>query len=213
MTKDYRITVKVRNNRLLKAIEDHGAVVGGKWCASVGINYCTLNNLINMTYSPLDREGQLRPIATKLCEILDKLPEELWSNEQLYPLEKNFSEMEMDYAQVCALLPEDERHVLLDTSGIEQRQLRDMIEKALDTLTERQSKLLRMRYFDGLTIQETASALGVSHGRVLQIEQKAIRLLRHPDRVGLLVDASDQMTTHQRRTAKKITAHFINRGA
>ena len=29
--KDYRITVKVRNNRILKAVEETGSTFGGKW--------------------------------------------------------------------------------------------------------------------------------------------------------------------------------------
>jgi RNA polymerase sigma factor (sigma-70 family) len=209
MIKDYRITIKVRNNRLLRAIEEHGAVVGQKWCSDVGIAYTTLNSLINMTYSPLDCEGKLRPIATNLCEILGKLPEDLWSNEQLYPLEKNFSEMDMDYAQVCALLPKEDQRVEFDDSGVEQRQLRDMLEKVLDTLTQRESKVLRMHFFEGMTLPEIAEAYGVSRTRILQLELKAMRKLRTPGRAGLLVDARDDLNNLQRRCAKKAAGEFL----
>ncbi len=96
--KDYRITVKVRNNRILKAIEECGGTPGQKWCEANGLSYSSLNYFINMAKSPLRDDGTIRSSASQLCDVVGKLPEELWSNEQLYPLEKNFSEMEMDYA-------------------------------------------------------------------------------------------------------------------
>ena len=91
--KDYRLTVKVRNNRILKAIEAVGGTPGGKWCAANGLNYVSVNELINLTSSPLNKvDGTLTLNASLLCDVLGKLPEDLWSNEQLYPLVKNFSE-------------------------------------------------------------------------------------------------------------------------
>ena len=50
--KDYRITVKVRNNRMLNAIADAGGTPGQKWCAGKGLSYARWNSLINMTSSP-----------------------------------------------------------------------------------------------------------------------------------------------------------------
>ncbi len=189
--KDYRLTLKVRNNRLLKAIETAGGTPGAKWCAANGLTYTLVNDLINMTSSPLTIKGKLRQEAVKLCEILNKLPEDLWSNEQLYPLEKNFSEMEMDYAQVIALLPKEEQSYLPDFSEFEQAQTKALVSKLVSTLTPREQDVIRMRFEDDLTLAECAAQFNVGLERIRQIEAKALRKMRHPARIGMLVDVLD----------------------
>ena len=62
----------------------------------------------------------------------------------------------------------------------------DQTMKALSSLSEREQKVLILRYgFLGgrqRTLRETAEALGVTTERVRQIEAKAIRKMRHPSR-------------------------------
>ena len=182
--KDYRLTVKVRNNRILKAIEAVGGTPGGKWCAANGLNYVSVNELINVTSSPLNKvDGTLTLNASLLCDVLGKLPEDLWSNEQLYPLVKNFSEMEMDYGQVCALLPSSEQSYLPDFSEMEEAETTKLVDEALGCLTSREAKVLRLRFYEDMTLAAIGEQLGVQQERVRQIEAKALRKLRHPTRV------------------------------
>lgn len=206
--KDYRLTLRVRNNRLLKAIEAIGGTPGSKWCAASGLSYSCVNNLINMTSSPLTEKGELRRDAAKLCEVLNKLPEDLWSNEQLYPLEKNFSEMEMDYAQVVALLPQEQQSYLPDFSEFEQTQTKALISKAVSTLRPREQAILRMRFEDDLTLEECARQLHVTRERVHQIETKTLRKMRDPKRVGMLVDLMD-FNKADRAAYKRATAKYF----
>jgi RNA polymerase sigma factor (sigma-70 family) len=206
--KDYRLTIKVRNNRLLKAIEAVGGTPGGKWCAANGLGYSRVNDMVNMTSSPLTAEGELHRDAARLCEVLGKLPEDLWSNEQLYPLEKNFSEMEMDHAQVVALLPQEQQSYLPDFSEFEQAQTKALVSKAVSTLTQREQKVLRMRFGDDLTLDECANRLDVTRERVRQIEAKALRKMRHPTRVGMLVDLMD-FSEADRADYKQATAKWL----
>jgi len=210
--KDYRVTVKVRNNRLLKAIEDAGGSTGQKWCEANGLGYARVNSLINMTSSPLAAEGDLYPDAARLCDVLGKLPEDLWSNEQLYPLERNFSEMEMDHAQVVAMLPAEQQFYLPDFSDLEQAQTKALVSQALSTLTPREQEVIRMRFEDDLTLAECAKRLGVTQGRIRQIEIKAMRKLRHPARVGMFVDALD-MEEADRMKYKRATAEYLEKSA
>ena len=209
--KDYRVTVKVRNNRILKAIEDSGGMPGAKWCHENGLGYARVNNLINMTTSPISPEGTLYPDAAKLCEVLNKLPEDLWSNEQLYPLEKNFSEMEMSHEQVVALLPSDQQSYLPDFSELEQSQTKALIGKALATLNGQERAVIRMRYEDDRSLGECAESLNVSTERIRQIESKALRKLRHPALVGLYVDTVDGVSDKYRAEVKKAAADFKRR--
>jgi RNA polymerase sigma factor (sigma-70 family) len=206
--KDYRLTIKVRNNRLLKAIEAAGGTPGGKWCAANGLGYSRVNDLVNMTSSPLTAEGELHRDAARLCEVLDKLPEDLWSNEQLCPLEKNFSEMEMDYAQVVALLPQEQQSYLPDFSEFERAQTKALVSKVVSTLTPREQEVIRMRFEDELTFGECAIRLDVTRERVRQIEAKALSKMRHPARVGMLVDVMD-FSEEDRADYKQATAKWL----
>jgi RNA polymerase sigma factor (sigma-70 family) len=66
------------------------------------------------------------------------------------------------------------------------------IEKIVDTLTPRESDIIKLRYGldDGgeRTLDEVGKMFGVSSTRIMQIEAKAVRKLRHPSRAKQLVD-------------------------
>lgn len=56
------------------------------------------------------------------------------------------------------------------------------IEQALATLTERETRVLRLRFNELYTLQKAGEEIGITRERVRQIEAKAIRKLRHPTR-------------------------------
>ena len=68
--------------------------------------------------------------------------------------------------------------------------LKDNIKKALDALTPRESKVLKMRFGIGMstdhTLEEVGKQFDVTRERIRQIEAKALRKLRHPGRAGRL---------------------------
>ena len=76
---------------------------------------------------------------------------------------------------------------------------RDVIEwqldEVLDTLTEREQKVLRLRFGmnDGRarTLEEVGKEFDVTRERIRQIEAKALRKLRHPSRSRKLRDYLD----------------------
>jgi predicted DNA-binding protein (UPF0251 family) len=163
-----------------------------------------------MTSSPLTADGDLFPDAARLCDVLGKLPEDLWSNEQLYPLERNFSEMEMDHAQVVAMLPAEQQFYLPDFSNLEQAQTKKLVTQALSTLTPREQELIRMRFEEDLTYEECAMRFDVTRERIRQIEGKAMMKLRHPTRIGMFVDALD-MEEADRTKYKRATAEYLEK--
>ena len=176
--KDYRVTVKVRNNRLLKAIEAAGGTPGNKWCQANGLVYPAVNDLVNMTASPLLKSGGLTSTADRLCTVLGALPEDLWSANQLYPLERNFSDLEMDHEQVLALASPDAGAYLPDNSGLLLEETRRALTTAMSLLDGREVEVLRLRFEEGLTLKECGVKLRVCSVRVEQIEKKAIKKLR-----------------------------------
>ena len=64
--------------------------------------------------------------------------------------------------------------------------LSEALKEILDTLTEREADVLKMRFgmYDGRThtLEEVGQIFGVTRERIRQIENKAIRKLRHPSR-------------------------------
>ena len=70
--------------------------------------------------------------------------------------------------------------------------LAEALKEILDTLTEREAAVLRMRFgmYDGRThtLEEVGQIFGVTRERIRQIENKAIRKLRHPSRAKKIRD-------------------------
>ncbi|MBQ9119466.1 MAG: RNA polymerase sigma factor RpoD [Lachnospiraceae bacterium] len=70
--------------------------------------------------------------------------------------------------------------------------LREQLNEVLDTLTEREQKVLRLRFGldDGRqrTLEEVGKEFEVTRERIRQIEAKALRKLRHPSRSRKLKD-------------------------
>lgn len=82
-------------------------------------------------------------------------------------------------------IPNPEEHVLSIV-------LREQIEMLLNTLTDREERIIRMRFGldDGVrrTLEEIGIRFGLTRERIRQIEAKALRKLRHPSRANRLKD-------------------------
>ena len=75
--------------------------------------------------------------------------------------------------------------------------LKDEISKALSELTEREEKVLRLRFglYDGRTrtLEEVGKEFNVTRERIRQIEAKALRKLKHPTRSKRLRDFKEKL--------------------
>ena len=85
----------------------------------------------------------------------------------------------------------DERNVSPEEFATNEM-LKDEISEVLSTLTEREEKVIRLRFGleDGKsrTLEEVGQMFGVTRERIRQIEAKALRKLRHPSRSRKLKD-------------------------
>jgi RNA polymerase sigma factor (sigma-70 family) len=188
---DYRVQIKVRNARLLRAIEQAGHQPGQIFAGKVGISYTGhLLPYINLKRTPFDENGDLRPCAEMLCVFLNRLPDELWSEEHRYPLVTNAVEIELSATSVYELLSRP-ASCADPSSLLEKKQAVQAVDALLETLTPREAEVLRLRHgIDGepMNLEEMAKAKGCSRERIRQIEAKALRKLRAPARRTALMD-------------------------
>lgn len=67
-----------------------------------------------------------------------------------------------------------------DLETVEEREKQAAIRRVLDSLQTEQRRVILLRYFYGLTREQTAQRLHLTKTRASTIEAKALRLLRHP---------------------------------
>ena len=86
-------------------------------------------------------------------------------------------------------------NVLVPAEAAAATLLKEQLDEVLDTLTEREQKVLRLRFGmnDGRarTLEEVGKEFDVTRERIRQIEAKALRKLRHPSRSRKLRDYLD----------------------
>ena len=192
----YLIKVSIRNNLIIKAIHKAGYKSVSQFCEQNGMAKTALTSLISLRTPPLMSNGEFRTSAKFLMETLCALPTELWTTEQLtMELKRNTSTKEVDLNAVVAALGmnSDEALQLIDESSpikdLEDKEMSGVIADVLNTLNAQEQKVLRMRFGIGCkehTLEEIGVKFDVTKERIRQIEAKALRKMKKPDRACLL---------------------------
>lgn len=91
---------------------------------------------------------------------------------------------------------DDLMDVVADPSGLQwrecleesvwQKELQKAVGSAMSTVPEQYREILRLRYWEDMTLEDIGELRGVSKERVRQMENKGIRLLRQPRNAGHL---------------------------
>ena len=161
-------------------MESKGAT-GVAMAKDIGMSYATISRYINLIDSPLDRSGNVKESAQKICVYFNRSIDEVWSLEQLTPIESNTRDLEFSYHELTRL-----ENISDPILSLENDQLKENIHFTLDTkLKPKEVEILKLRFgFEGdpLTLEQVGDIVGVTRERVRQIEAKALRKLRHPSR-------------------------------
>ena len=154
----------------------------------------TINKLIRVSRQLLQELGR-EPSPEEIAEEL-KMPEErvreiLKISQEPVSLETPIGEEEDSH--LGDFIQDDNVPVPADAAAA--TLLREQLDEVLSTLTEREQKVLRLRFGldDGRqrTLEEVGREFNVTRERIRQIEAKALRKLRHPSRSRKLRDYLD----------------------
>ena len=146
-------------------------------------------NKINKAFSAFEQKYERKPSAEELARELDmpedKVADTLKVSGRSTSIDAPFAEGEDN--SLLDVLPNSDSPVA-DRSLINES-LSKEIDRALDTLTERESEIIKMFFGIGcqeMTLEEIGEQFGLTRERVRQIKEKAIRRLRVNSRSSLL---------------------------
>ncbi|WP_067931074.1 RNA polymerase sigma factor RpoD [Alicyclobacillus kakegawensis] len=151
----------------------------------------TINKLIRVSRQLLQELGR-EPTAEEIAAEMDMSPEKVREIQKIAqePVSLETPIGEEDDSHLGDFIPDDEALAPADAAAYEL--LKEQLEDVLDTLTEREENVLRLRFGldDGRTrtLEEVGKVFGVTRERIRQIEAKALRKLRHPSRSKRLKD-------------------------
>lgn len=154
----------------------------------------TINKLIRVSrqlLQELGREPLPEEIAKELDMPVERVREILKISQEPVSLETPIGEEEDSH--LGDFIQDD--NVPVPAEAAAQTLLKEQLDEVLDTLTERERKVLRLRFGmnDGRarTLEEVGKEFDVTRERIRQIEAKALRKLRHPSRSRKLRDYLD----------------------
>ena len=154
----------------------------------------TINKLIRVSrqlLQELGREPTPEEIAKEMNMPVDRVREILKISQEPVSLETPIGEEEDSH--LGDFIQDDNVPVPADAAAF--TLLREQLNEVLDTLTEREQKVLKLRFGldDGRarTLEEVGREFNVTRERIRQIEAKALRKLRHPSRSRKLKDYLD----------------------
>ena len=154
----------------------------------------TINKLVRVSrqlLQELGREPTPEEIAEKMDIPVERVREIIKISQEPVSLETPIGEEEDSH--LGDFIQDDNVPVPADAAAF--TLLKEQLHEVLGTLTEREQKVLRLRFGldDGRarTLEEVGKEFNVTRERIRQIEAKALRKLRHPSRSRKLKDYLD----------------------
>ncbi|OIO49396.1 MAG: hypothetical protein AUJ39_01145 [Parcubacteria group bacterium CG1_02_42_13] len=186
-TKDLRVEIKFRNNRLYKAIFNRYKSVS-EFCKEIAVHVhpATVYRFLNLESSPLKRSGEEYKNSCKNIATFFGLPVEDLFPIHLYQIKKTQFSGEIAFSRLRPLiyasllsLPAPDPYEELEKKE-QPAELKRVLTKALSS---KELLVLYMRWGlndeEPLTLKEVGKEFGVTCERIRQIEAKALKKLRH----------------------------------
>lgn len=196
MVKDLRLEVKVRNNLILKKMEERGIDTVAELARQMGSlsHQGSLGRIINFKQPACQENGKWISTAIAISDFFECLPEDLFSNDTRYlKLQKNKTSIEADFGEVQRMLAEQKQGLSIE-HHVQASELKDKLyELIYERLNERERFVILCRFgmdnFPQSTLQEIGDCLDLGQESIRQIEARAVRKLRRNwhDSIKLLI--------------------------
>jgi RNA polymerase primary sigma factor len=154
----------------------------------------TINKLVRVSRRLLQEKGReptSEEIATEMGITAEKVREIIKVSQQPVSLETPIGEEEDSHLGDFI----EDQSAMAPADAASHQMLKEAVNAVLDTLSDREQKVLKLRFGldDGRTrtLEEVGREFDVTRERIRQIEAKALRKLRHPRRAQTLKDYLD----------------------
>ncbi len=168
---DFNLLIKIRNGRMLKKMRERGFYTAASLSRATGVTQGNIGKLLMLKEGPIAKDGDVRPVALKICEVLNATMQDLWPASMCeYRAPKTNVEVDLSMEQVAGLLDHDNDPML----AIENR---DVLDRLYAVLNPRERRVVELRSGEE-TLGDIAEEFGVTRERIRQIEAKAHRKMR-----------------------------------
>ena len=138
------------------------------------------NKLIEEAIEKFETEYGKSPTEEELSKILNisiEQVKEYLKNYSLYNLISLDGYLEQSHEKPVDSLVENEKY--LPERVLQQKEDKQILIEAINSLTEKQKQVITLYYYEELTLKEISKILGVSESRVSQIHSNCMKILKN----------------------------------
>ena len=153
---DYRVKVTIRNNRLLKAMEDKGYPSVRKFSDATGVSYQKAVHLISGKEKPLNEKGELKSFVSNILDLLQLNLEDAFTERQLKGFKRNTFVVEMDETQALQI-----SNPIKTTEAIamEKDVVKSLKQIIANHCTKNEALVLNYHFFENLPLKDIAKIM------------------------------------------------------
>ena len=177
--KDYYATLRIQQGRLKAAMQELGIETAADLSRRSGVSQGYIGKMLNFRLSPRADNGKWRDATLAICKALGSEPSELFPEHLDHEIPTNRIASFVEHAQLSGW----ETLQLGPGEEFQQAEMEQTLDEVLGTLTDRERSVLKARFWEGKTLEETGREHNIGGVRARQIEEKALRKLRHPTRL------------------------------
>jgi transcriptional regulator with XRE-family HTH domain len=186
LSKDFEITIRVKNNRLLTKMRESGIESAAELARRVGCSQSAVLEVLRMSKPACGAYEPWRPVVAKIAEFLGCVPEAIIPPAvRNNPMARNSKTFTIDLPDVAALSNSLTTLAAPADTRLDAEEARASLSMTLLTLEPIQERVLRMRFGIGCeagTLEEIGDKIGTSKEHVRIVEMQALKKLRHPAR-------------------------------
>lgn len=97
------------------------------------------------------------------------------------------SERTMDVPMECLIGCREAMMLPAPTDNLEIEEISEAIDEVLSHLSEKERRVIELRFFEGKTLEDVARSMGTHPSYARQLQDKALRRMRHPQRARHLI--------------------------